>query len=627
MTDEHARLNLVRFPPVRLRIGVAGHRVPPKLPIAAIPKVRAIVDHVLTSVAEAVSQEAATRAVPRERHDGQWPALDETAPCAVVSSLAEGADRIVAEAGLASGFSLETVLPFGKIEYIKDFAAADSRAQFDDLLDRATSVFVLDGNADNRPRAYETAGFVMLANIDLLIAIWDGDDADGIGGTAQIVYRAIADGIPVVWIDPESPEALRLSWAGREKPAVAPANAWPKEVFRAAESVSPQEIRETLFPALQSEAQSSLKAFLGEREKRWNFCLWFPLLLWVFVRRPIRWADVRFPAFFSDTRAQWENYFAILPKDKAQRPAIETILLPAYSAANHLSVYYSLVYRSTYVFNYMFAAVAVALALGGIFIHEPETKSYLVLAELAVIVSILVTWLKGQKRHWHRRWLDYRRLAECLRHMRILAPVGSSGPVDRPGRRLIVDEQDWVNWYAWSLRRLLPLPNCTADAAYMAAVCDTVRSMEIAEQIRYHTQNHHRMAELDHRLHTVGQWLFGVTGALCLSFLALVWIARIPHGDDPYTELLLHVFTLVTALLPTMGAALGAIRFQGDFKTVATQSNRTAACLGQIDRLMAAEPPVFPRLVDRIDKVSDVMMADLLEWQTIFRARPLSLPA
>ena len=42
---------------------------------------------------------------------------------------------------------------------------------------------------------------------------------------------------------------------------------------------------------------------------------------------------------------------------------------------------------------------------------------------------------------------------------------------------------------------------------------------------------------------------------------------------------------------------------------------------------MAAEPPVFPRLVDRIDKVSDVMMADLLEWQTIFRARPLSLPA
>src|SRR6202046_2217145 len=112
MTDEHARLNLVRFPPVRLRIGVVGHRVPPKLPIAAIPKVRAIVDHVLTSVAEAVSQEAATPAVPRERHDGQWPALDETAPCTVISSLAEGADRIVAEAGLASGFSLETVLPF-----------------------------------------------------------------------------------------------------------------------------------------------------------------------------------------------------------------------------------------------------------------------------------------------------------------------------------------------------------------------------------------------------------------------------------------------------------------------------------------------------------------------------------
>jgi len=92
MTDEDARSNLVRFPPLRLRIGVAGHRVPPKLPISAIPKVRAAVDHVLTSVAEAVNQEAATPAVPRERHDGQWSALDETAPCAVISSLAEGAE-------------------------------------------------------------------------------------------------------------------------------------------------------------------------------------------------------------------------------------------------------------------------------------------------------------------------------------------------------------------------------------------------------------------------------------------------------------------------------------------------------------------------------------------------------
>jgi hypothetical protein len=73
--------------------------------------------------------------------------------------------------------------------------------------------------------------------------------------------------------------------------------------------------------------------------------------------------------------------------------------------------------------------------------------------------------------------------------------------------------------------------------------------------------------------------------------------------------------------------AISAIHFQGDFKTVATQSNRTATRLAEIDKILAVEPPTFARLADRIEKVSDVMMADLLEWQTIFCTRPLSLPA
>ena len=35
----------------------------------------------------------------------------------------------------------------------------------------------------------------------------------------------------------------------------------------------------------------------------------------------------------------------------------------------------------------------------------------------------------------------------------------------------------------------------------------------------------------------------------------------------------------------------------------------------------------MPRLADRVQKTSDIMMADLEEWQTVFRTRPLSLPA
>jgi hypothetical protein len=613
-----------RVLPVRFRVGVSGHR-PPKLPTEATAAIRASVDRVLATVLDAVRRQnddpglvlAKERALPPTGVD------DATAQFAVISSLAEGADRIVAEAGLAAGFDLESVLPFSKTEYMTDFTSPESRGRFEELLGRASSVFVLDSDAGERPRAYEAAGFVMLANIDLLIAIWDGNEQAGLGGTAQIVSRAVADGIPIVWINPATPDRLLLSWSPPDE--IPPsASARPSETFRPADSRGiVAAINETLAPPKQADARKALLRFLNERERRWNFCPWYPLLLQAFGVRRVRISDFRIPAYSAHTRNQWADYLAVLSRDRAQAPIIESVLLPAYSMADHLAVYYSLVYRSAYVFNFLFASVAVGLALGGIFIGDAPTKSFLVAPEFVVIMGVLFTWLYGRHRQWHQRWLDYRRLAESLRLMRTLALVGSSGPIERPARNLDVDEQDWVKWYGWSLRRLLPLPDRTIDAAYLTGLRDTLRSAEIKAQLCYHNSNADRIAKLDHRMHGLGTCLFATTAALCGLFL----ISRAVGCPRAPSPLMLHVFTMFTALLPNFGAALTAIQVQGDFRTVAEQSRRTARRLAAIDRIVADEPPTFARLVDRIEKTADVMMADLLEWQLIFRTRPLSLSA
>jgi hypothetical protein len=73
----------------------------------------------------------------------------------------------------------------------------------------------------------------MLANIDVLIAIWDGAVAAGIGGTAQIVERAVADGIAVVWIEPTHPNAMQISRPSAT--AAAGARAGLKSTFRPAD--------------------------------------------------------------------------------------------------------------------------------------------------------------------------------------------------------------------------------------------------------------------------------------------------------------------------------------------------------------------------------------------------------
>ena len=200
-------------PRVRLRIGVSGHRLPPKLPVEAEAPVRALLDRILaTIVGAAREREGGYAALAGSSASDPASAATSLADTfVIISSLAEGSDRLLAEAGLAAGFGLEAVLPLARAEYARDFDTPSSRAAFERLLARSAAVFDLNGPADERPRAYEAAGFVMLANVDLLIAIWDGKEAAGVGGTAQIVGRAIADGIPVIWIDPANPSAPQLS--------------------------------------------------------------------------------------------------------------------------------------------------------------------------------------------------------------------------------------------------------------------------------------------------------------------------------------------------------------------------------------------------------------------------------
>ena len=84
--------------------------------------------------------------------------------------------------------------------------------------------------------------------------------------------------------------------------------------------------------------------------------------------------------------------------------------------------------------------------------------------------------------------------------------------------------------------------------------------------------------------------------------------------------------TFLTALLPTVGAAIRAIQAQGDFKTVAEQSDHTAELLKALDAALEKEPLLLSRLADRLERLSHVMMADIHEWHTVFRTRPLSVP-
>jgi hypothetical protein len=597
-------------PGVRLRVGVTGHRIGSKLLAESVAPIRANVDRILGATASSARDAIAT-------HGGGM--IDKNLELVVVSSLAEGADRVVADAGLSAGFALDAVLPFARDEYMRDFEGASAREAFDTLVGRASSVFELDGERDQASRAYEAAGLVMLANCDLLIAIWDQNEGAGVGGTAFIVDRAVNEGIPVVLINPTLPERADLLWGADTD--LTPASIRPEDLrSRDALAEIPEVVEFLIGPPPIGYPQSNLANYFAEKERRWNVGPWFALLLFAFSGYKIRKTDFRLPPYLATASKQWAEYFKTMRRSDRLASSIEQILLRAFAAADNLSIHYARVYRSAYVFNFIAAALVATLAVFGLILHEHAWSSVVrivEITELVIIGTVILTWWIGHRRQWHRRWLEYRRLAECLRHMRLVALTASVGPVARPGRSP-EGNSDWVDWYARAIRRLLPLPHQRINSDYIEMVRRAACEAELRGQIMYHEPNAVLMRKLDHRLHVFGQFLFVATAVILLCLLAM------PLTQD--MRELRSVLIFLTVVFPTFGSAFNAIRAQGEFITVSKRSRLTANRLIAIKNALSEESLSFARLADRVEMASEMMMDELVEWQLVFRTRPLSLP-
>ena len=94
-----------------------------------------------------------------------------------------------------------------------------------------------------------------------------------------------------------------------------------------------------------------------------------------------------------------------------------------YAWADKLADWYADHYRSAYLSVYILSAVAVLVAL-----VEPEVLQGALLEFIFVGIIVLLVW-SGSKRHWHERWMEYRLLAELIRQIRILIPLGGGRPL------------------------------------------------------------------------------------------------------------------------------------------------------------------------------------------------------
>lgn len=115
-----------------------------------------------------------------------------------LSCLADGADQLFAEIILSLGGTLTAIIP---AKEFRNGLPPECWPTYDDLLSRSTRIIEMDATESAGP-AHMIAGERMLEEADIVFAVWDGEPARGVGGTADIIEAANRRGLSVYIIWP-----------------------------------------------------------------------------------------------------------------------------------------------------------------------------------------------------------------------------------------------------------------------------------------------------------------------------------------------------------------------------------------------------------------------------------------
>jgi hypothetical protein len=177
--------------PIVVNIGVTGHRAG----VLTAPLVRT-----LRPVVYTVFRELREATLRLQESEDELCSLTE-AQLRLHTPLATGADQIAAICARSSGYFVRAVLPFEPTEYRKDFADGEELEGFEQALAAADEIFALPGDRSDLQGAYVLVGESLVTTADVVIAIWDGEEGRGPGGTAHVVELALRNSVPVIHID------------------------------------------------------------------------------------------------------------------------------------------------------------------------------------------------------------------------------------------------------------------------------------------------------------------------------------------------------------------------------------------------------------------------------------------
>lgn len=544
---------------IAFRVGIVGHR-PNRLPKdrETLDALQRTLRHVLETISTEISSFASARgadAVPLY--------LPEPPVLCAVSSLAEGTDRMFAEAAIELGYRLLCPMPFHSDEFENDFLPPNaleenSRDRFRALLRRASegaglTTYELDGQRSAYGEAYAMAGRLVLNQSDLLVVVWDRGESAGEGGTVETLHEAVRYNLPVLWVNALQPQEWslllaeedigRIARGGAAQPAGLGAASLEEQIKRIViAELAPPKLRSDHAAAHYRVTQLSAEEYFAELKPRWNFWLVWKVFRDLLGSGRLRLPKIRVEDYENQVSREWPARSDANPIPARQRAPdgathralsameywVNRQLRPHYAWADKLADWYADHYRSAYISIYMLSALGVLASLVG--------RSWWNVAFEAIFsASIVVMVVFGGKRHWHERWMEYRLLAELIRQIRTKIPLGGGRPLPKTSIHQSVYQnltQSWMYWHMRAIARAIGIPEARVTPAYLL---DCVAYMHelVRSQLDFHKVTLERSESIAEFLHLTSSNLFVISLLFVLieatEYATAHFGVRIPH--------------------------------------------------------------------------------------------------
>lgn len=531
---------------------------------------------------------------------GDFPRL----PLVVLASLADGGDQLVAEEALGKGARLIAPFPFARELYAQDFGGAGQN-RFESLCKRAEvlELPLVPGNTDAdiaahgdaRDRQYAQAGVFVASHSHILLALWDGRESERLGGTAQVV-RYHLDGIMPGWIERRHSHRVLLE-SGDESLLYHIVCSRHEDNGQSVPPLPPLQPGQARW--ISQQHTTVAEAGMPEEFRR----------LFTNMQR------------FNDDAARYAD-------DIHTRPAAQgvasahldcTALDSLFAAADWLAVHFQMRVRRA-----MRGLYVLATLMGIAFVCYSDLPAGLPYVGDAIYVfvtlfasGVYLAWL-ARRREWHRKYIDYRALAEGLRVQCYWRRAGvDAGDPGAFAHDNFMQKQDvelgWIRNVMRAAGIRAAAAGTSGDDDLPMVIVEWIGEPHSDGQLGYYA----RKAEQRSRDHHHTQWLTRTLLALVIA--ASLLLALFHHWLAPdnvtYLVALMGVLAVITA-------ARESYAYRKADKELIKQYRYMRGIFASARRkLDTTRDPGAQR--DVLRALGEAALAEHAEWALMHRERPL----